>query len=328
MPNAIQPKAIMSVGMAKYRSQHLLSQIQYSLIFSRHNWKDFESGGNLVKFRLRYRAIDIKLEKGEFFVGRESTSNLVLDDAYVSRKHAVFRVVRNIVEVEDLGSRNGVQVNGTRIEGPTRLKHGDRVDIGPHGLLLEDISVTEQLADGEVPRTVSGYTVELSHTCVKCGVPLAYGLKECSNCGETLRVSSIMLLTNIAEKALNMGRHDEADRIITGILNDILERAKKERTLSPEEFSKAAEYAFLLLEATLKTQWLDYLFQLYGATRQLMPGDVVEGIYRIVNTLRYTNPYAIRTYLAELKSTAHEFDPTARFQYNRLQGLEQVISNK
>ncbi len=282
----------------------------------------------MVEFRLRYRDIDIKLEKGEFFVGRESTSNLVLDDAYVSRKHAVFRRVGNRVEVEDLSSRNGVQVNGTRIEGPTRLKHGDRIDIGPYELLLEDISVTEQLAERNDPRTVSEHTVEYYRTCVKCGVPLAYGSKECSNCGETLRVSSIMLLTNIAEKALNMGRHDEADRIITGVLKDILERAKKERTLNPEEFNKAAEYAFLLLEATLKAQWLDYLFQLYGATRQLMPGDVVEGIYRIVNTLRYTNPYAIRTYLAELKRSAHAFDPTARFQYNRLQGLEQLISNK
>jgi hypothetical protein len=304
------------------------------------------------KFRLQYGALDIKLERGDFFVGRESTCTLVLDDVLVSRKHAVFRVLGNIVEVEDLRSRNGVLVNGIRIDGPTQLKHGDRINVGTHELLLKDVSTTDQSTRGKDTRSMR--TVEFSARCKKCGEPAEFGSTECSNCGETLLwpassdsdkrsskkvddssaraprsgISSMLLLTNIADKALSMGRFDEADRILSGILNELLERAKKDRAISAEEFNKAAEYAFLLLEATLKPQWLDYLFLLHGATRRLMPAEVVEGIYRIVNAMRYANSAPIRTYLAELTNTAHAFNPTERFQYNRLQGLERLISSK
>ncbi len=303
----------------------------------------------MAKYRLQYRAVDIKLGAGEFFVGRESVCNLVLDDALVSRKHAVFRVVGNIVEVEDLDSRNGVRVNGNRIEGPTQVKHGDRIYIGSHELLLKDISVAERAVKAKDMRTM--HTVEFSGTCRKCSEPLVFGAERCPNCGEataaapagveasskTARgadlaeeptVSSIALLTGIADKALSMGRYDEADRILSGVLNDVLERAKKERSLEFDEFHKAAEYSLLLVEATLKPQWLDFLFQLHGATRRLMPAEVIDSLYRIVNSLRYANPIPIRGYLQELKKTTTAFNATERFLFNRLQGLEQLISSK
>jgi pSer/pThr/pTyr-binding forkhead associated (FHA) protein len=302
----------------------------------------------LAKFRLQYRAVDIKLGAGEFFVGRESVCNLVLDDALVSRKHAVFRVVGNIVEVEDLDSRNGVRVNGTRIDGPTQVRHGDRIYIGSHELLLKDISVAERAVKAKDMRTM--HTVEFSGTCRKCSEPLVFGADRCPNCGEPINaasgveassirngvansteeptVSSISLLTGIADKALSMGRYDEADRILSGVLNDVLERAKKERSLETDEFHKAAEYSLLLVEATLKPQWLDFLFQLHGATRRLMPAEVIDSLYRIVNSLRYANPIPIRAYLQELKKTTTAFNATERFLFNRLQGLEQLISSK
>jgi len=304
----------------------------------------------LAKFRLQYRAVDIKLETGEFFVGRESICNLVLDDALVSRKHAVFRVVGNIVEVEDLDSRNGVRVNGTRIDGPVQVKHGDRIYIGSHELLLKDISIAERAVKAKDMRTM--HTVEFSGTCRKCSEPLVLGADRCPNCGELTAaassgveassetgleaalaaeeptLSSISLLTGIADKALSMGRYDEADRILSGVLNDVLERAKKERSLEFDELHKAAEYSLLLIETTLKPQWLDFLFQLHTATRRLMPAEVIDSLYRIVNSLRYANPVPIRAYLQELRKTTTAFNATERFLFNRLQGLEKLISSK
>ncbi|MBN1653469.1 MAG: FHA domain-containing protein [Deltaproteobacteria bacterium] len=305
----------------------------------------------MAKYRLQYQAVDIKLGIGEFFVGRESICNLVLDDALVSRKHAVFRVVGNIVEVEDLDSRNGVRVNGAKIDGPTQLKHGDRISIGSHELLLKDISVQEQSAKTKDLRTM--HTVEFAGTCRKCSEPIAYGTEQCPNCGEVLfpsasqqvaennekirpvseieeekTISSIALLTGIADKALSMGRYDEADRILSGVLNEILERAKKKRILDNDEHNKAAEYSLLLIEATYKPQWLDYLFQLYEATRRLMPAETIDSLYRIVNALRYANPAPIRAYLHELKKIANAYNATERFLFTRLQGLEQLISSK
>jgi predicted component of type VI protein secretion system len=62
-------------------------------------------------------------------LGRQA-ADLPIDDPEVSRRHATLRPAGGGLEVEDLGSLNGTWVNGTRIQGPVRLKHGDRVQLG------------------------------------------------------------------------------------------------------------------------------------------------------------------------------------------------------
>jgi len=64
-------------------------------------------------------------------VGRSRDCDVVLGDSNVSRRHA--RVTLDDAAgwtIEDLGSTNGVQVNGSRITGPHPLCAGDRLDIG------------------------------------------------------------------------------------------------------------------------------------------------------------------------------------------------------
>ena len=53
-----------------------------------------------------------------------------LDDANVSRKHAEIRPSGGSWTVRDLGSTNGVKVNGRRIEGAQSLKPGDVIELG------------------------------------------------------------------------------------------------------------------------------------------------------------------------------------------------------
>ncbi|HSQ63044.1 MAG TPA: FHA domain-containing protein, partial [Polyangiaceae bacterium] len=65
-----------------------------------------------MRFRLRYMNHDLELNEGEFVVGRNASCQLSLDDPLVSRRHAVFNVRADTVTVEDLGSRNGVSLNG------------------------------------------------------------------------------------------------------------------------------------------------------------------------------------------------------------------------
>lgn len=68
---------------------------------------------------------------GEITVGRGGGCALVLaDDHYASTVHA--RVFRrgNDLYVDDLESRNGTFVNGTRISTTTKLKRNDRVQFG------------------------------------------------------------------------------------------------------------------------------------------------------------------------------------------------------
>jgi predicted component of type VI protein secretion system len=63
-------------------------------------------------------------------VGRDPACDISVDDGLLSRRHAEFVAVASEVRVRDLGSRNGIFVNGTReVERP--LKPGDVVQIGP-----------------------------------------------------------------------------------------------------------------------------------------------------------------------------------------------------
>src|SRR3954466_732703 len=89
-----------------------------------------------MAYRLRYLAHDLELPVGEFVVGRSTECQLSLDDPLVSRRHAVLRVRRDGVSVQDLGSRNGVLVNAVKISGERELAAGDKVSIGSQEMVL------------------------------------------------------------------------------------------------------------------------------------------------------------------------------------------------
>ena len=68
-------------------------------------------------------------------IGREpSPATLVLPHPQVSRRHAAISRTESAAHITDLGSANGTYVNGRRITGPTVLRIGDEIDIGPFAL--------------------------------------------------------------------------------------------------------------------------------------------------------------------------------------------------
>jgi ABC transport system ATP-binding/permease protein len=60
-------------------------------------------------------------------IGREPGNAVVLDVGHISRRHAVLTCRGDSFEVQDLGSVNGTQVNGSPISGPHLLKNGDQI---------------------------------------------------------------------------------------------------------------------------------------------------------------------------------------------------------
>lgn len=64
-------------------------------------------------------------------VGRGAECDIVLDEATASRKHCRIELVDDVVHVTDLGSRNGLLINGQRVEGSCKAYHGDVLNIGP-----------------------------------------------------------------------------------------------------------------------------------------------------------------------------------------------------
>jgi DNA-binding CsgD family transcriptional regulator len=80
--------------------------------------------------RLIHGAKEIVLAHGVFLVGRAPDADVRLTSGAVSRQHAAIRVGLRGTTVEDLDSRNGVLVNGERVQGMVHLAAGDRLTLG------------------------------------------------------------------------------------------------------------------------------------------------------------------------------------------------------
>lgn len=85
---------------------------------------------------------------GSLTVGRSSGSDVVLDDAGVSRHHAKVTISNGKVFVEDCGSSGGTQLNGALVAAVTRFGLDDKVKVGPFTLSLADDEQDAPADDG------------------------------------------------------------------------------------------------------------------------------------------------------------------------------------
>lgn len=107
-------------------------------------YKDIKSGGKKKTTRKKAFAIEVVeagensiLKRdgiipihGELTIGRRASNMLVLDDQFVSGNHARIFIKNTDNMIEDLGSTNGTEVNGERLEERVILKVGDEIKIG------------------------------------------------------------------------------------------------------------------------------------------------------------------------------------------------------
>jgi predicted component of type VI protein secretion system len=70
-------------------------------------------------------------------LGRSREADIQVDDPNVSRKHAEVRPSGASWTVRDLGSTNGVKVNGRRIQGAQSLRAGDTITLGTSDVVFD-----------------------------------------------------------------------------------------------------------------------------------------------------------------------------------------------
>ncbi|MEO5767576.1 MAG: FHA domain-containing protein [Polyangia bacterium] len=73
-----------------------------------------------------------------YLTGRADSCDLVLGGEHVSREHAAFVRRADGIILQDLGSRNGLRVNGQPVSGERRLADGDAITMGTASLRLTD----------------------------------------------------------------------------------------------------------------------------------------------------------------------------------------------
>jgi predicted component of type VI protein secretion system len=70
-------------------------------------------------------------------LGRSRSSDIMVDDANVSRSHAEIRPHGSSWVLSDLGSTNGTRLNGRRVTQPEVLGPGDEIEIGTTTLTFD-----------------------------------------------------------------------------------------------------------------------------------------------------------------------------------------------
>ncbi|HEY4716909.1 MAG TPA: FHA domain-containing protein [bacterium] len=71
----------------------------------------------------------IYIRESPMFIGRDEGMDIVFDDHSISREHAVIYFYKGRFEAKDLGSTNGIFVNGKRHE-KAELKNRDTLKVG------------------------------------------------------------------------------------------------------------------------------------------------------------------------------------------------------
>jgi pSer/pThr/pTyr-binding forkhead associated (FHA) protein len=94
------------------------------------------------------------LADGVNVIGREPSAAVWLDSGSVSRRHATIAVTDGEARLEDVGSKNGTQVNGAPVRGRVTLRDGDHLVVGKVALTYRT-SATGVSTETQV-RSISG----------------------------------------------------------------------------------------------------------------------------------------------------------------------------
>jgi FHA domain-containing protein len=88
--------------------------------------------------QLRYEGRATLLGSDGAVMGRSRDCDLVISDENVSRHHAEVRPSGGAWIVRDLGSTNGIRVNGDRVNEAQPLRPGDRIELGLSTVTFEE----------------------------------------------------------------------------------------------------------------------------------------------------------------------------------------------
>jgi hypothetical protein len=229
------------------------------------------------RYRLRFLLQEIDLPQGETLLGRSASCHVTIDDPLVSRQHARLKINGQAATVEDLGSRNGVSVNGRVISGRHELCDNDRIRIGTQELVF-------CVAAADVARPNGGFgsrpTGFMCH-CAACGLPYPAELVECPSCGsrdrsdeetisgftgdEAHRNWTLELLVEVLLKAVSLQRWDDVERMLRRARVNVDEQLAQAQPLDAGHLDGLAQAASRLALVRAAAEWASWALGICAA---------------------------------------------------------------
>jgi hypothetical protein len=235
-----------------------------------------------------------------FVIGRSPNSDLIVDHAAVSRRHARIVRGRDGYWIEDLESRNGVCIDAQAVRGTARLIPGMVVTLGDVSIVVRTArrSMTPQAASVEDLGFIDGLREE-----------------------DTSPVDRLLLFMTAVDAALIKGETREAERAFARHLARPAELAAQRGLLAPGVAQTIALLSLRLGEATSSSAWLDFVVRLYCATATVVPLTVVNAMQALARKLGGVDRSALRQYAAILEERAGELTIEERCVLDRLAAL-------
>jgi pSer/pThr/pTyr-binding forkhead associated (FHA) protein len=257
-----------------------------------------------LRFLLRRAGRDIVLTERSISVGRSSACDLVLDDPKISAEHARLRAGANGVTVMDLGSRNGVFVNGARIAREATLTASDLVAFGDTAFEI----VARQVEDGD------GYDSDWPTLDVALpAVLMPVGRPED---GESFRV-----LGAVIDKAIALRHVDQVEAAAADALDRIARELEAGKAVADEDVGLAAASAMKLTSATGRGVWINLLFRIYRAQADILPTEHIDALYGLLRHTRSVDWDLLGDYVTRLRTLGRRTTPAQRFAIKRIEGL-------
>ncbi|HEY1238117.1 MAG TPA: FHA domain-containing protein [Solirubrobacterales bacterium] len=140
-----------------------------------------------------------EINKDRVVIGREDGADLTIKDDEVSRRHAELTVSNGTIEIEDLESRNGTKVGGSRVSGAQQISDGDEVTVGTSTFRVVPDPVAGDTRGGGRTRIAGGTA---GGTRMAGSVPAMLEVVSGPDQGKTIDVSG---------KGITIGRDGAAD---------------------------------------------------------------------------------------------------------------------
>ncbi|MCC6903617.1 MAG: FHA domain-containing protein [Polyangiaceae bacterium] len=246
----------------------------------------------------------IPLPLGESVIGRGGDVDILVDNHRVSRRHAKITVNDSGVYVEDLGSVNGVRVDGVAVHGRLRLSPGMRISIADEAF---DLTHTDRLEGARATQRVPTQDAHDGHPADIT----------------TRRTHAFQMMLGVVDKAIALGKPDEAERLLGTLLSEVLDEAQKSGEVPTEIAVAAVQAAQKLARATGKSQWVEYPLRLFLARRALLPLEAVDELFAIARRASRLDLALLRRYVAMVDGL--ELGAGDRFVLSRLHNLANML---